>query len=258
MAEEKERKWGMVVDLDRCTACQACVIACQTENNQTISYEDIMLQSRHMLWIRIERYWEGQYPNVKARYIPVLCQHCTNAPCEPVCPVYATYHNNDGLNVQIYNRCVGTRYCANNCPYHARVFNFWERHTAAPFMDVFPASQKPAAPMNEYLNPDVTVRTKGIMEKCTFCVQRIRRASWRAKAERREVEDGDVTPACVQACPTNALVFGDLNDANSRASRLREDQKGRGYALLEDLGTEPAITYLKKVDPHAGTASPAH
>ncbi len=244
-----ERKWGMVVDIDRCTGCQACVIACQAENNQLMTTEDIAQQKRAMLWLRIERYWEGEYPNVKARFIPVLCQHCENAPCEPVCPVYATYHNNEGLNVQVYNRCVGTRYCANNCPYHARVFNYWERSTASPHLELVPAAQRPAEPMNEYLNPDVTVRSKGIMEKCTFCLQRIRRVTRTAKDEGRSIRDGEVQPACVQACPTSALVFGDLNQPNSRVAQMSKDS--RAYHLLDDLGTKPAVTYLKKVDPNA-------
>ncbi len=247
MAEE--RKWGMVVDIDRCTGCQACVIACQAENNIMLSTEDVFQQKRAMTWIRIERYWEGEFPNIKARFIPVMCQHCENAPCEPVCPVYATYHNNEGLNVQVYNRCVGTRYCANNCPYHARYFNYWERNTDSPFREVFAADQLVAEPMNEYLNPDVTVRTKGLMEKCTFCLQRIRRTTRLAKDEGRAVRDQEVQPACVQSCPTGALMFGDLRDPNSKVSKVAKDE--RHYTLLEDLGTKPAVTYLKKVDPTA-------
>ena len=156
-----DHKWGMVVDLDKCTGCQACVVACQAENNLPINTKDFFLQKRAYEWIRIERYFEGEYPNVKARFIPVLCQHCENAPCEPVCPVYATYHNSDGLNVQVYNRCVGTRYCINNCPYQARFFNYWHPN--------WPER------MQNQLNPDVTVRSRGITEKCTFCVQRLRR-----------------------------------------------------------------------------------
>ena len=253
MAEE--RKWGMVVDIDRCTGCQACVIACQTENNIVLSTEDIVQQHRAMTWIRIERYWEGEYPDIKARFIPVLCQQCGNAPCEPVCPVYATYHNNEGLNVQVYNRCVGTRYCANNCPYHARYFNFWERHTAAPFLGVFSPAQAAAEPMSEYLNPDVTVRSKGLMEKCTFCLQRIRRVTRKADDEARAIEDGEVQPACVQACPTGALVFGDLLNPKSKVAKLSKDE--RGYHLLDDLGTAPSVTYLKKVDPNAGATGTA-
>ncbi|MBI4498810.1 MAG: 4Fe-4S dicluster domain-containing protein, partial [Chloroflexi bacterium] len=197
-----EPKWGMVVDLDRCTGCMACVVACQAENNIPLNTEDIVNQRRAITWIRVERYWEGEYPNIKARFLPVLCQHCANAPCEPVCPVYATYHSTDGLNLQVYNRCVGTRYCANNCPWHARYFNFWEREWPDPLKD--------------QLNPDVTVRSKGLMEKCSMCVHRIRRTSLQARREGREVRDGELQPACAQACPSNTLVFGNLKDPESR------------------------------------------
>ncbi len=231
----RERKWQMVVDVDRCTGCQACVIACQAENNIPMNSEAIFNQKRAIEWIRIERYWEGEFPDVKARFMPFMCQHCDNAPCEPVCPVFATYHNNEGLNVQVYNRCVGTRFCQNNCPYHARFFNFWE--------PMWPESMRNA------LNPDVTVRGRGIMEKCTFCVQRIRRAELDAKREDREVRDGDFQPACSQACPTNALVFGDSKDSGSRINQFIENK--RHYRLLEDLGTGPNVIYLSKVDPEA-------
>ena len=154
-------KWGMVVDLDRCTGCQACVVACQAENNLPINIKDYFLQQRAYEWIRVERYWEGEFPNVKARFIPIMCQHCENAPCEPVCPVFATYHNDQGLNVQVYNRCIGTRYCANNCPYQVRFFNWWE--------------PKWPERLRNQLNSDVSVRSRGIMERCSFCIQRIRR-----------------------------------------------------------------------------------
>src|SRR3990170_1610626 len=154
-------RWGMVIDLDRCTGCQACVVACHAENNLALNTEDIVLQARAKNWIRLERYWEGDFPQAKARLIPIPCQQCANAPCEPVCPVFATYHNPEGLNVQIYNRCVGTRFCGNNCPYNVRFFNFWEPNI-------------PASLFNQ-LNPDITVRSKGIIEKCTFCIQRIHR-----------------------------------------------------------------------------------
>ena len=232
MVHQKPFKWGMAVDLDRCIGCEACVIACQSENNIPLNTEDIFNQRRSIEWIRIERYWEGEFPNVKARFLPVLCQHCDNAPCEPVCPVYATYHNDQGLNVQVYNRCIGTRYCQNNCPYHVRFFNFWEPE--------WPDS------LENQLNPDVTVRSRGIMEKCTFCVQRIRRSTRDAEREGRGLPDGELQPACVQACPTDTLVFGDLNDPNSRVSRLAKDS--RHYRLRESLGTEPNVIYLKKVD----------
>lgn len=235
-------KWGMVVDLDRCTGCQACVVACQAENNIPLNTEQIFLQRRVMEWIRIERYWEGHYPDIRARYIPIMCQQCDNAPCEPVCPVYATYHNDQGLNVQVYNRCVGTRYCANNCPYHARFFNFWQ--------PVWPAT------LDNQLNPDVTVRWRGIMEKCTFCIQRIRRAQREALREGRTLRDGDVVPACVQACPTDALVFGDLLDPQSRVSQMAKSK--RAYKVIEDLGTGPNVIYLKKVDPYASATDHSH
>ncbi len=221
-------KWGMVVDLDRCTGCQACVIACQSENNVPINDEKSFRDGRVIEWIRVERYWEGDFPDVKARFLPVLCQHCDNAPCESVCPVYATYHNNEGLNVQVYNRCVGTRFCGNNCPYHARLFNYWE--------PVWPED------LRNQLNPDVTVRTRGIMEKCSFCIQRIRRATRGGK----KVEDQAFNPACVQACPTDAMTFGDLLNEDSRVSRQWEDE--RAYRVLEGLGTNPSVKYLKQVD----------
>ena len=221
-------KWGMVIDLDRCTGCQACVIACQAENNIPINDEKAFRDGRAIEWIRVERYWEGDFPDVKARFLPVLCQHCDNAPCESVCPVYATYHNNEGLNVQVYNRCVGTRFCGNNCPYHARLFNYWE--------PVWPED------LRNQLNPDVTVRSRGIMEKCSFCIQRIRRATRGGK----KVEDQSFNPACVQACPTDAMTFGDLLNDDSRVSRMWEDE--RAYRVLEALGTNPSVKYLKQVD----------
>ena len=237
-----ETQWGMAIDADRCTGCQACVVACQSENNIPINEEEHFNQRRAIQWIRIERYWEGEFPDVKARFVPILCQHCADAPCEPVCPVYATYHNPEGLNVQVYNRCIGTRFCANGCPYQVRFFNFWE--------PAWPDSLK------NQLNPDVTVRSRGIMEKCTFCVQRIRRSSREAEAEGRVLEDGarEANPACVNACPTDALVFGDFKNPDSKVSKMKEKElgdHGRGYHMLESLGTHPSVVYLKKVDEHA-------
>lgn len=232
----KRHKWGMVVDIDRCTGCQACTVACWAENNIPLNTQDIIDQRRGFYWIRIERYWEGEYPNLKARFIPILCQHCGNAPCEPVCPVYATYRTQDGLNAQIYNRCVGVRYCANNCPYNVRFFNFWERPWPKP--------------MNSYLNPDVTIRSKGLIEKCTFCVHRIRRTGRQAAREGREIREGEIQPACAQTCPTDALIFGDLNEPDSKVSRLARDR--RSYRLLEELGTDPSVIYLKKVEADGG------
>ena len=239
-------KWGMVIDVDKCIGCQACVVACQSENNIPINTEDLYNQRRAVQWIRIERYWEGEFPNVKARFIPVLCMHCSDAPCEPVCPVFATYHNSEGLNVQVYNRCIGTRFCANNCPYHVRFFNFWEPD--------WPES------LTNQLNPDVTVRSRGIMEKCTFCIQRIRRTSRDAKNSGESIADDSrqLNPACVNACPTDTLVFGDLNDSDSKVSKLKEKEMGhhgRGYRMFEELGTEPNVIYLKKVDRNAKEAA---
>jgi Fe-S-cluster-containing dehydrogenase component len=229
-----EHKWTMVVDLDKCTGCGACVIACHAENNVPIVTEDEVIRGRGQHWIRIERYWEGTYPEIRAHFIPLLCQHCERAPCEPVCPVFATYHSQrEHLNVQIYNRCVGTRYCANNCPYKVRFFNFFDPHFDEP--------------LDQQLNPDVTVRSAGVMEKCTFCIQRIRRAEERALVENRSLIDGEVTPACVQTCPTNALIFGDLFDENGLVFRLVKDSR-RKFKLLEHLGTEPSIYYLKGSD----------
>ncbi len=232
-----EHDWAMVIDLDRCTGCQACVVACHAENNVPTVGEEEVTRGRFMHWIRIERYWEGEYPNLRARFMPVLCQQCERAPCEPVCPVFATYHSvREHLNIQVYNRCIGTRYCANNCPYIARVFNW--------FNPYFPE------PLNEQLNPDVTVRSRGIMEKCTFCVQRIRRVEENAAAEGRPIKDGEVQPACAQSCPTEAIVFGDLKDPESRVSRLAGNR--RGFRLLEELGTEPAVIYLKGGESYVG------
>ena len=236
-----QKSWGMVVDVDKCIGCQACVVACQSENNIPINEESRFHERRAIEWIRVERYWEGEFPDVKARFIPIMCQQCGDAPCEPVCPVFATYHNDEGLNVQVYNRCIGTRFCANNCPYHVRFFNFWEPE--------WPDTLK------NQLNPDVTTRTRGIMEKCTFCVQRISRTQ-----RKGETDDGDraLNPACVNACPTETLAFGDFNDPNSKVSKIRERETrkgGRGYRLLENLGTDPSVIYLKKVDKHAEEVS---
>ncbi len=241
-------RWGMAVDLSSCIGCSACVTACYAENNVPVVGEELCAQGREMAWIRVENYYEhvleeaghgagGTHgddapgDDFHVVHLPMMCQHCGNAPCEPVCPVYATYHNPEGLNVQVYNRCVGTRYCSNNCPYKVRRFEW--------FTYEFPF------PLNLQLNPDVTVREKGVMEKCTFCVQRITAARSAAAQEGREVADGEVTPACAQTCPAEAIVFGNLRDPNSRVSRAA--RSGLGYHVLGELNTRPAITYLKEV-----------
>jgi molybdopterin-containing oxidoreductase family iron-sulfur binding subunit len=218
-------RWAMAIDLDRCNGCQACVVACYAENNIPVVGPEMMAKSRHMAWLTIQRYaGEGGF-----EFLPMLCQHCSSGPCETVCPVYATYHTPEGLNAQVYNRCVGTRYCANNCPYKVRVFNWWD----ASF----------EKPLDWQLNPDVSVRSKGVMEKCSFCVQRIRRAEIAAKGEQRALHDGDVTPACAQTCPAQAIVFGDANDPQSRVAALAEDR--RAFHVLADLNTRPAVAYLR-------------
>lgn len=222
--------WGMAVDLDRCTGCSACVIACQAENNVPTVGEEAAQKRRTMHWIRIERYYEGEFPSPQVKFRPVLCQQCDTAPCEPVCPTYASYHTSEGLNGQIYNRCIGTRYCANACPYTVRTFNFFH-----PVWD---------KPLHLQLNPDVSVRQVGVMEKCTFCIQRIKASEIQAKAENRALQPGEPTPACVQSCPPKALVFGDLNDPDSEVSRLARSP--RGAKLLPELGTQPKITYLQR------------
>ncbi len=230
-------QWGMAIDLAKCTGCYACVTACYAENNIPTVGEEEILRGRELTWIRIERYWEGaNAPGepVSARFIPMLCQHCANAPCEPVCPVYAAYHTADGLNGQVYNRCVGTRYCANNCPYKVRYFNWYKYNEKA-----WPE------PLHLQLNPDVTVRARGVMEKCTFCIQRIRGAQNQARLEDRPLGDGEFTTACAQACPSDCIVFGNVKDPGSRVARLAQDH--RGYHVLEDLNVRPAITYLAKV-----------
>jgi Fe-S-cluster-containing dehydrogenase component len=229
--------WTMIIDLDRCNGCQACVVACHAENNiATVGPDEVAMgRSRH--WIHIQRYWDGEYPNVKARFLPMLCQQCGHASCEPVCPVFASYHSDaENLNVQVYNRCVGTRYCANNCPYTVRIFNWFDPY--------FPE------PLDQQLNPDVTVRYRGVMEKCTFCIQRINRAEQEVAADGRTLGDGDVVPACVQTCPTRAFTFGDANNHESEVAKLMRSR--RGFKVLEEVGNDPNIIYLKGGESNAG------
>jgi anaerobic selenocysteine-containing dehydrogenase/Fe-S-cluster-containing dehydrogenase component len=232
-------RWAMAIDLSRCTGCSACVTACYAENNIPTVGPELVRRGREMSWMRIERYFEGDDDHPEARVLPMLCQQCGSAPCEPVCPVFAAYHTPDGLNAQVYNRCVGTRYCSNNCPYKVRYFNWFDHQNPRDPTYAFPE------PLTWQLNPDVTVRSKGVMEKCTFCVQRIRGKQNQAALEGRALADGEVLTACQQTCPSDAIVFGDLNDPASRVAQLARD--GRGYHVLEGLNTRPAITYLKKV-----------
>jgi molybdopterin-containing oxidoreductase family iron-sulfur binding subunit len=226
-------RWAMAIDLDRCTGCSACVAACYVENNVPVVGREEHLKGREMSWIAIQPYY-GE--DGTAEMMPVMCQHCDNAPCEPVCPVFATYHNDEGLNAQVYNRCVGTRYCANNCPYKVRRFNWFDNHHQPP-------------PLDQLFNPDVSRRGKGIMEKCSFCVQRIRKARDVAKDEDRKIGADEVVPACAQTCPGNAIVFGSIKDENSQVARWARSDNS--HQALEELGTGPAVYYVKrKVDGH--------
>ena len=227
-----EHKWGMVIDLNACTGCSACLLSCQAENNVPVVGKDEVRRQREMHWLRIDRYYEEDENQEQVMYQPVMCAQCENASCESVCPVLATVHSSEGLNMQVYNRCVGTRYCANNCAYKVRRFNWFEYDHPDPIA-------------NLALNPDVTVRTRGVMEKCTFCIQRIEEAKIHARNENRDIKDGEIQTACQQSCPAQAIIFGDLVNLESRANRLKHDQ--RDFILLEELNLRPAISYLAKV-----------
>jgi molybdopterin-containing oxidoreductase family iron-sulfur binding subunit len=229
--EYKGYRWGMSVDVDACIGCQACAVACQAENNVPVVGKAEAAYGRQLHWLRVERWAEGASAHPHNMFLPMFCQHCEVAPCEPVCPVFAAYRTDEGLNGQVYNRCVGTRYCGNNCPYHVRRFNWWNYEIPAP--------------LELQLNPDVTVRQLGIMEKCTMCIQRIAAGKDRARDEKRGVRDGDILTACQQTCPTQAITFGNLKDEASTASKLSHSP--RAYHVLEELGTRPGVTYLRDV-----------
>ncbi len=236
------QKWGMVIDLSACVGCSACVVACQSENNIPVVGPEQVIKAREMHWIRIDRSYAGDPTSPSVLHQPIVCQHCDDAPCEIVCPVNATTHSIDGLNQMAYNRCVGTRYCSNNCPFKVRHFNYFD----------YTSMKK--APENLVFNPEVTVRPRGVMEKCSFCIQRIQNARQRANVERRPLKDGEIKPACLTACPSEAITFGDLNDTNSRVARLARSD--RGYRLLRELGIEPSVTYLVDIsNPATGEGS---
>jgi molybdopterin-containing oxidoreductase family iron-sulfur binding subunit len=249
-------KWGMYIDLNSCIGCGACQVACVSENNIPVVGKAEVNRHHEMTWLRIDRYFYGDLENPKVVYQPMMCQHCDNAPCENVCPVNATNHSMEGLNQMAYNRCIGTRYCANNCPYKVRRFN-WLDYTTA---DVWPANEervfwvegedKPFYADNlvrMVLNPDVTVRSRGVIEKCSFCIQRIQEGKLTAKRESRAILDNDVRSACQTACPTGAIVFGNLNNPDSAVVKARESVGALAYQALEEINVRPGVQYSAKI-----------
>ena len=244
--EYSHHHWGMAIDLSTCTGCANCVIACQAENNIPVVGKEEVHRVHEMHWLRIDRYYNGDEDNPEVVFQPVLCQHCDNAPCENVCPVAATNHSSEGLNQMVYNRCIGTRYCNNNCPYKVRRFNWFNYTEAGTLTGNLRDSEGMTGDLRRMvLNPDVTIRAQGVIEKCSFCVQRIQAAKLKAKEENRALVDSEMQTACSQTCPANAIVFGDMNDPKSEVSKLIKS--GRRYNLLEDLYTKPSVNYLTKI-----------
>ena len=232
-------KWGMSIDLNKCLGCGDCVVACTSENNVPIVGKDQVAKGREMQWIRIDRYYSGSPDEPNTSLQPMLCQHCDHAPCENVCPVVATTHSPDGLNQMAYNRCVGTRYCSNNCPYKVRRFNYFN------FRDHFRDAYQQNESFNLIYNPEVTVRSRGVMEKCTFCIQRIMDAREEAIRQNKDLQGSDVKTACQEACNTNAIHFGDINDKESDFYKYRNHELG--YYVLEELNIKPNVTYIAKL-----------